>query len=289
MPNLSYHVPADGKFRLADLNPDSTDGFKSKADAEKKLAEDIVSLAEMQAKLYAQNTYGVLVIFQAMDTAGKDGAIKHVLTGVNPQGIDVHNFRVPNAEELHHDYLWRCAKLLPERGRIGIFNRSYYEELLTVRVHPEALAKQNLPRAAMTKHIWQHRFEDINNWESYLTRNGIRIVKFYLHISKEEQKERLMERIDDEHKNYKITPQDISERGFWDDYMKAYDDMLRNTSTEAAPWYAIPSNHKWFTRTMVADVLVKTLKSLDLEYPKSTKAKLKEIAEAKQLLENEKS
>ena len=274
-------------FSLAEINTSSTHGFRSKSSVESKLVSDIEELAEQQARLFAQDTYALLVIFQAMDTAGKDGAIKHVLTGVNPQGVEVHNFRVPSAEELNHDFMWRAAKQLPERGRIGIFNRSYYEEVLTVRVHPDLLANEKLPRASRTKDIWDERFEDINAFEKYLFHNGIRVVKFHLAISKEEQRKRLLERIDEEDKNYKISSADVYERTFWNDYQKAYDAMLRATSTDRAPWYVIPSDHKWYARIAVADILVRTLKSLDLEYPQVTKEKKREIEKAKRLLEKE--
>ena len=242
----------------------------------------------MQSTLFAQDIYALLLIFQATDTAGKDGAIKHVLTGVNPQGVDVHSFRVPSAEELNHDFLWRSMKVLPERGKIGIFNRSYYEEVLTVRVHPELLEKEKLPKSAQTHNIWKERYEDINAFERYLVHNGIIPVKFHLRISKEEQRRRLLERIEEKDKNYKIGTADVYERTFWDEYMKAYEEMLRHTSTSYAPWYVIPSDHKWFTRVMVADILVNTLKSLGLEYPTPSKQQEREIAKAKRLLANEK-
>jgi PPK2 family polyphosphate:nucleotide phosphotransferase len=283
-----FQVPTDGAFSLNSINPAKTDGFRSKRSADKKLAADIEELSEMQSKLFAQDSYAVLVIFQGIDTAGKDGAVKHVLTGVNPQGVDIHNFRVPSAEELDHDYLWRAMKVLPERGRIGIFNRSYYEEVLAVRVHPELLQKEKLPESSRTHNIWQERFEDINNFEHYLVRNGIIPVKFHLRISKEEQRRRLLERIEEKDKNYKIGTADVYERTFWDEYMKAYDEMLRHTSTKYAPWYVIPSDHKWFTRVMVADILINTLKSLELDYPTVSAQQKKEIAKAKRLLENEK-
>ncbi|HWF45227.1 MAG TPA: polyphosphate kinase 2 family protein [Candidatus Kapabacteria bacterium] len=283
-----FQVPTDGGFSLNTINPAKTDGFRSKRSADKKLAADIEELSEMQSKLFAQDSYALLVIFQGIDTAGKDGAVKHVLTGVNPQGVDIHNFRVPSAEELNHDYLWRAMKVLPERGKIGIFNRSYYEEVLAVRVHPELLQKEKLPESARTHNIWQERFEDINNFEHYLVRNGIIPVKFHLRISKEEQRKRLLERIEEKDKNYKIGTADVYERTFWDEYMKAYDEMLRHTSTKYAPWYVIPSDHKWFTRVMVADILINTLKSLELNYPTISAQQKKEIARAKRLLENEK-
>lgn len=269
------------------INPARTPGVRSKRGAETKLASDIEELSNMQAKLFAQDSYALLVIFQAMDTAGKDSAIKHVLTGVNPQGVEVHNFRVPSAEELNHDFMWRAMKQLPERGRIGIFNRSYYEEVLITRVHPELLANEKLPKSAHKKDIWNERYDDINAVEKYLTHNGIRIVKFHLRISKEEQRKRLLARIDEEDKNYKISTADVYERTFWNDYMSAYEEMIRRTSTEYAPWYVIPSDHKWYTRIAVADILVRTLKSLDLEFPKLTKDKVREMEKAKRLLSKE--
>ncbi len=287
---MSIHsllVPPDGKFLLSTIDPGKTPGFRSKKSAEEKLRNDIFELEQLQAKLYAQGTYALLVIFQAIDTAGKDGAIKHVLTGVNPQGVEVHNFRVPSAEELAHDFMWRSMKVLPEQGRIGIFNRSYYEEVLTVRVHPELLVREKLPKSEMTKNIWKHRYEDINAFELYLSRNGIIPVKFHLSISKAEQKRRLLARIEEPDKNYKIGTADVYERTFWEDYMKTYEEVIRNTSTTHAPWYVIPSDHKWYTRVMVADILVKTLKSLDLDFPPISKEKQKEITKAKRLLMRE--
>ena len=279
-----FIVKPNEHFTLDKLDPARTTGFRSKRGAEAKLARDIEELAELQAMLFAQGRHGVLMILQAMDTAGKDGVIKHVLTGVNPQGIDVYNFRTPSAEELSHDYMWRSLRKLPERGRIGIFNRSYYEEVLVVRVHPELLGNEKLPKGGVKKDLWKERYEDINAIERYLTRNGILIIKFHLHLSKEEQRKRLLARIDEEDKNYKISSADVYERTFWNDYMSAYDEMLRATSTDWAPWYVIPSDHKWFTRVAIGDILVKTLKSLDLDYPKVTKQQEKEIERAKRLL-----
>jgi PPK2 family polyphosphate:nucleotide phosphotransferase len=279
-----FQVPSDGKFSLESIDPASTNGFRNKQSAEDKLASDIEELSSMQSKLFAQSRFGVLVIFQAMDTAGKDSAIKHVLTGVNPQGVEVHNFRVPSEEELSHDFLWRSMKVLPSRGRIGIFNRSYYEEVLVTRVHPELLSKEQLPKSSLTKDIWKNRFEDINAIERYLIRNGIDIVKIHLRISKEEQRKRLLARIDEPDKNYKIGTADVYERTFWNDYMKAYEEMLRHTSTEIAPWYVIPSDHKWYTRTVVANILLQRLKSLEPSFPAITKEKEREIARAKRLL-----
>src|SRR5581483_1700369 len=243
--DLEHFLVAPGSdFSLDAIEPSRTPGFRSKRSAESKLTKDIEELAELQSKLFAQGRHGVLLILQAMDTAGKDGAIKHVLTGVNPQGIEVHNFRVPSSEELNHDFLWRALRLLPERGRIGIFNRSYYEEVLVVRVHPELLANEKLPKGSAKKDLWNERYDDINAIERYLTRNGITVLKFYLHISKDEQRRRLLDRIDEKDKNYKISSADVYERTFWNDYMSAYEAMLRHTSTAWSPWYVIPSDHK---------------------------------------------
>ncbi len=283
-----FHIEPGSDFSLDSVDPAKTPGIRSKQSAETKLVSDIEELSKLQSMLFAQDTFSLLVIFQAMDTAGKDSAIKHVLTGVNPQGVEVHNFRVPSAEELNHDFMWRALKQLPERGRIGIFNRSYYEEVLTVRVHPELLANEKLPKSARTKDVWNERYEDINAIEKYLTHNGIRIVKFHLAISKEEQRKRLMARIEEQDKNYKISTADVYERTFWKDYMTAYEEMLRHTSTAHAPWYVIPSDHKWYTRIAVADILVDTLRSLRLEFPKMTKDKVREMQRAKRLLSQEK-
>jgi PPK2 family polyphosphate:nucleotide phosphotransferase len=282
-----FHIEPGSDFSLDAIDPAKTPGIRSKRSAETKLVSDIEELSKLQSMLFAQDNYSLLVIFQALDTAGKDSAIKHVLTGVNPQGVEVHNFRVPSAEELDHDFMWRAMKVLPGRGRIGIFNRSYYEEVLTVRVHPDLLANEKLPKSARKKDIWKERYEDINAIEKYLTRNGIRIVKFHLAISKEEQRKRLLARIDEQDKNYKISTADVYERTFWKDYMSAYEEMLRHTSTEYAPWYVIPSDHKWYSRIAVADVLVNTLKSLQLEFPKMAKDKLREMQRAKRLLSKE--
>jgi PPK2 family polyphosphate:nucleotide phosphotransferase len=282
-----FLVKPDGNFLLANIDPASTPGIRSRKSAQEKLVSDIEELSKLQSMLYAQDQYALLVIFQAMDTAGKDSAIKHVLTGVNPQGVEVHNFRVPSAEELEHDFMWRAMKVLPGRGRIGIFNRSYYEDVLTVRVHPELLSNEKLPKSTQKKDIWKERFEDINAIEKYLTRNGVRIVKFHLAISKEEQRKRLLARIDEQDKNYKISTADVHERAFWKDYMSAYEEMLRYTSTAYAPWYVIPSDHKWYTRIAVADILVRTLQSLQLEFPKTTKEKLGEMERAERLLSKE--
>ncbi|HSR17769.1 MAG TPA: polyphosphate kinase 2 family protein [Ignavibacteriaceae bacterium] len=277
----------DGKeFRLKHADPADTLGLKSedKPKAQEALKNGIEVLAELQDKLYAQDRWSVLLIFQAMDAAGKDGAIKHVMSGINPQGCQVFSFKAPTSEDLDHDYLWRCMKQLPERGRIGIFNRSYYEETLVVRVHEEMLAKQKLPEKLVTKHIWDERFQDIRNFEKYLNRNGTFVRKFFLHVSKEEQKKRFLERIDNPEKNWKFSSADAKERAHWDEYMKAYEDMISNTAAKHSPWYVVPADNKWFTRLVVAAAVIDALSSLDLEYPKVDEEKLKELAEAKRLL-----
>jgi PPK2 family polyphosphate:nucleotide phosphotransferase len=285
----SFRV-TDGKgFRLKHFDPADTLDLKSedKPKAQEALQNGVESLAELQDKLYAQDRWSVLLIFQAMDAAGKDGAIKHVMSGINPQGCQVFSFKAPTSEDLDHDYMWRCLKRLPERGRIGIFNRSYYEETLVVRVHEEILKKQKLPEKLVTKHIWDERFQDIRNIEKYLSRNGIIVRKFFLHVSKDEQKKRFLERIDNPEKNWKFSSADSKERGHWDDYMKVYEDMIRNTSTKDSPWYVVPADNKWFTRLVVASAVIDTLASLDLKYPEVEEAQLKELAEAKNLLNSE--
>jgi PPK2 family polyphosphate:nucleotide phosphotransferase len=283
----NFIVPPGKRIRIKDYDPGFTGHFESEDDASTKLRADVVKLSDYQDLLYAQNTYALLLVFQGMDTAGKDGVVRHVMSGVNPQGTQVHSFKSPSAEELDHDFLWRTTKALPERGRIGIFNRSYYEEVLVVRVHPEILAAQRLPPDTDFKRIWKHRFADINNFEQYLCRNGIVILKFFLHLSKAEQRRRLLARIDTPEKNWKFSGGDVKERGYWDDYMSAYEDALNQTSTEWAPWYVVPADHKWFTRTVVADVIVSKLKSLDLSYPKISEADRKQLKKAKKLLEAE--
>jgi len=277
----------DGKaFRLKDIDPGDTLEFDSedKPRAKEALAVGVEALAELQDMLYAQDRWGVLLIFQAMDAAGKDGTIKHVMSGVNPQGCQVYSFKAPSAEDLDHDFLWRCMKYVPERGRIGIFNRSYYEETLVVRVHPEFLAKQMLPPELVTKDIWKERFQDIGSFERYLTRNGVVIRKFFLHVSKGEQKRRFLERLENPEKNWKFSANDIKERAFWNDYMEAYEDMIRNTASSDAPWYVVPADNKWFSRIVVAAAVIEALDGLDLHYPKVSKEKLKELAAAKQVL-----
>jgi PPK2 family polyphosphate:nucleotide phosphotransferase len=280
-------VPPRKRIRLRDYDPGFTGKFKRKEEAQKKLAQDIQSLAELQDVLYAQNTYALLIIIQAMDAAGKDSVIKHVMSGVNPQGCQVFSFKTPSVEELDHDYLWRSMKVLPERGRIGIFNRSYYEEVLIVRIHPEILDRQKLPPGTRHNRIWEDRFEDINNFERYLVRNGICVLKFFLNVSAKEQKQRFLNRINDPSKHWKFSPDDVNERKYWGKYMKAYEDALSATSTRWAPWYVIPADHKWFTRTAVADIIVAKLKSLQLRYPTVPGEQRKRLLELKKKLEEE--
>ena len=276
----------DNSFRLKDYDPGETLGFTSedKPKAKEALALGVELLAELQDMLYAQDRYALLLIFQAMDAAGKDGAIKHVMSGINPQGCQVYSFKAPSSEDLDHDFLWRCMRCLPERGRIGIFNRSYYEETLVVRVHKELLDKQHLPPALVTKDIWDERFKDIRAFERYLTRNGVIVRKFFLNVSKKEQRKRFLSRIEEPEKNWKFSASDIEERGYWDDYMAAYEDMIRNTATKRAPWYVVPADNKWFTRVVVAAAVIEALESLDLAYPKVSDAKLKSLAAAKRSL-----
>lgn len=282
-----YRIDNPDKFRMKDTDPGDTKGLKSKEQAKDLLAQGIGMLADLQEKLYAQDQWGLLLIFQAMDAAGKDGTIKHVMSGVNPQGCEVHSFKSPNSTELDHDYLWRCMRCVPERGRIGIFNRSYYEETLVVRVHPEFLAKQKMPKKLVGKKIWKERFEDINAYERYLSRNGIVVRKFFLNVSREEQKRRFLSRLELSEKNWKFSPSDSKERGFWDDYMEAYEDMIRHTSTEHAPWYVVPADNKWFTRVAVAAAVIDTLHSLKLSFPKVSKEMHEELGKAKKALLSE--
>jgi PPK2 family polyphosphate:nucleotide phosphotransferase len=276
----------DDSFRLKDIDPGDTGEFTSeeKPRAKDALALGINLLAELQDMLYAQDRWAVLLIFQAMDAAGKDGAIKHVMSGINPQGVQVYSFKSPSPEELDHDFLWRCVKCLPERGRIGIFNRSYYEETLVVRVHPEFLQKQRLPPELVTKDIWKQRFKGIRAFERYLTRNGVAIRKFFLHVSNKEQRKRFLSRIEEPEKNWKFSANDIKEREHWDDYMKAYEDMIRNTATKRAPWYVVPADNKWFTRVIVAAGVIEALSSLELAYPTVSEAQLRDLAAAKRSL-----
>ena len=266
------------RFRLSDHPTDDTRPFEDKDEAEGYLAYGVSRLAELQDVLYAQDCWAVLVIIQAMDAAGKDGIIKHVMSGLNPQGCHAVAFKAPSETELDHDYLWRCWRQLPERGRIGIFNRSYYEEVLVVRVRPNVLERQKIPAPLVTKSIWKERYQDINAAERYLTRNGVRIVKFFLNVSRAEQRRRLLSRLEDKDKNWKFSTADLEERGLWNDYMKAYQEMIAATSTEWAPWHVIPADHKWFSRLAVADVLIETMQRLDLHYPRVDAAKKKELA-----------
>lgn len=284
-----FIVPPGKKIKLKDYDPAFTGKFKDKSEATEKLKGDILKLAKLQDILYAQNTYALLVIFQAMDAAGKDGTIRHVMSGVNPQGTQVYSFKGPSSEELDHDYLWRSFKALPERGRIGIFNRSYYEEVLVVRVHPEILGFQQLPAETKNKKsIWKSRFEEINNFEQYLHSNGIHVLKFFLNVSKDEQKRRFLARINTPEKNWKFSVNDAKERAFWDDYMDAFEDTFNHTSTDWAPWHIVPADNKWFTRAAVADIIITKLKSLDLSYPQLSETHMQNLQKAKELLESEK-
>lgn len=283
-----YRVNHGHGFRLKDFNPADTHKFKSKEHATEMLQCSLERLAEMQDLLYAQSRWALLLIFQAMDAAGKDGTIKHVMTGVNPQGCEVYSFKAPSSEELNHGYLWRCAKCVPARGRIGIFNRSYYEETLVVRVHKDFLESERMPEKVVTKNIWKERFEDICAFERYMSRNGIVVRKFFLNVSKEEQKNRFLKRLEDPARNWKFSPSDMRERGFWDEYMKAYEDMITHTSTKESPWYVVPADHKWFTRLAVASVVVETLESLKLKYPEVRPEVRKQFAAARKQLGQEK-
>jgi PPK2 family polyphosphate:nucleotide phosphotransferase len=284
-----YRIENGKHFRLKDHDPADTHGLGSemKPQAKELLADGVKELARLQDTLAAQDRWGLLLIFQAMDAAGKDGTIKHVMSGVNPQGVDVWSFKAPSAEELHHGFLWRTMKCMPERGQIGIFNRSYYEEVLVVRIHPQILESQKLPKRLVTKHIWQERFEDINSFERYATRNGIAVLKFFLHLSKKEQKRRFMERLETPDKNWKFSASDVKEREFWDAYQDAYEDMIRHTATEYAPWYVVPADNKWFTRLVVEQAVVDALKGMNLKYPKISGAQQAALVEARQELENE--
>ncbi len=281
-----YRITNGKKFRLKDFDPADTGELKSadKPRAKEALQNGVEAMAELQDVLYAQDRWSLLLIFQAMDAAGKDGTIKHVMSGVNPQGCQVSSFKGPTSEDLDHDYLWRCVKQLPERGRIGIFNRSYYEETLVVRVHPEFLAGQKLPAECVTKSIWEERFQDIRAFERYLLRNGTVVVKFFLHVSKEEQQKRFLERLDNPEKNWKFSLNDAKERGFWDDYMDAYEQTIRETATENSPWYVVPADNKWFTRVIVAAGVIDALASLKLQYPKVSAAKRQELGAARKAL-----
>ncbi|HTU40431.1 MAG TPA: polyphosphate kinase 2 family protein [Candidatus Aquilonibacter sp.] len=280
----SYRIDDGKHFRLKDFDPADTGDFKSKEEADEQLQKDIERMEDLQDKLYAQDNWAVLLIFQALDAAGKDGTIKHVMSGVNPEGCQVHSFKRPSETELQHDFLWRTTRQLPERGHIGIFNRSYYEEVLVVRVHSEALKNEKLPSSLVTKHIWEERFEDIHGFERHLWRNGTVIRKFFLHLSKKEQKKRFLARLEEPEKNWKFSAADIHEREYWDDYQTAFEDMIRATAAKHAPWYVVPADNKWFTHLVVASAIVETLEGLDLSYPKVDAAKRKEIQAAKKAL-----
>jgi PPK2 family polyphosphate:nucleotide phosphotransferase len=282
-----FRVDSGKHFRLKDYDPADTGHWKSKEHAGEALQEGIARTAELQDKLYAQNNWALLLIFQAMDAAGKDGAIKHVMSGVNPQGCEVHSFKVPSEEELQHDFLWRSYRVLPERGHIGVFNRSYYEEVLVVRVHPEILKTQRTPPSLVTDRIWDERFEDICCLEQHMARSGTVIRKFFLHLSRQEQKKRFLKRLEEPEKNWKFSASDVRERKCWDDYQEAYEDMIRNTAKRHAPWYVVPADNKWFTRLVISTVIVDTLESLDLQYPKVDAEKKKELVAARKQLERE--
>jgi PPK2 family polyphosphate:nucleotide phosphotransferase len=280
----TYRVESGKHFRLKDFNPGDTGHLQSKENAAEALEQGIARTAELQDKLYAQDNWSLLLIFQAMDAAGKDGIIKHVMSGINPQGCQVYSFKAPSEPELQHDFLWRTTRCLPERGHIGIFNRSYYEEVLVVRVHPEILKSQKTPASLVGKNLWEERFEDIRCFERHMARSGTVIRKFFLNVSKKEQKRRFLARLDEPAKNWKFSAADIRERQCWEDYQKAYEEMISNTSTEEAPWYVVPADNKWFTRLVVSSVVVDTLESLDLAYPEVDEAKRKELEAAKKIL-----
>ena len=284
-----YLVASGDSFRLKNYDPGDTHDLKSgdKPEAKRLLDEGVALLSEMQGKLYAQSNWGLLLIFQAMDAAGKDGTIKHVMSGVNPQGVDVFAFKEPSSEELAHDFLWRTNRCMPPRGKIGIFNRSYYEEVLVVRVHPEKLEKEKIPEELRGKHFWKHRFEDINAFEKYLTRNGIAIRKFFLNISRKEQKRRFLERLDNPQKNWKFSAVDVEERKHWNEYQSAYEKMIRNTASENTPWVVVPADNKWFTRLLVVATVVDALWEMKLEYPKVSEDKQAALLAARKQLEKE--
>ena len=282
-----YRVDNGRKFRLKDFDPADCSGVKSKKVAEKELPRGVERLSDLQGKLYAQDRWTILLIFQAMDAAGKDGAIKHVMSGVNPQGCQVYSFKQPSLEELDHDYMWRANKCIPQRGRIGIFNRSYYEEVLVVRVHKEQLERERVPPSLVTKNIWNDRFADINAYEHYLSRNGVVIRKFFLNISKEEQKKRFLKRLEDPAKNWKFSAADIAERKRWNDYMTAYEEMVQHTATPHAPWYVVPADKKWYSHLVVAAAIISALEELNLKYPVVGVAERKELNAARVALEHE--
>lgn len=280
----AFRVDSGKNFRLKDFDPADTGHWRSRDHAQQALEKGIAQTAQLQDRLYAQDRWSLLLIFQAMDAAGKDSAIKHVMSGVNPQGCQVHSFKTPSEVELEHDFLWRTTLVLPERGHIGVFNRSYYEEVLVVRVHPEILEGEKTPPSLVGKKIWDERFEDIRSFERHMARSGTVIRKFFLHLSKKEQKKRFLARLDEPEKNWKFSAADIHERKCWDDYQKAYEDMIQNTATEHGPWYVVPADHKWFSHLVISSVIVDALESLDLSYPKVPAAKRKELGEAKKVL-----
>jgi PPK2 family polyphosphate:nucleotide phosphotransferase len=279
----NYRVDKPDRFRLASVDCADT-GNVDKDAAGAMLADDVKRLSDLQERLYANHRWAVLIVLQGMDAAGKDSVVAHVMSGVNPQGCDVHSFKAPNAEELDHDFLWRTTTRLPGRGRIGIFNRSYYEDVLVVRVHPELLARQNIPRTLVGKHIWEERFQDIRAFERHLARSGTLVLKFFLHVSKEEQRRRFLDRLEQPAKRWKFSMDDVNERKRWDDYMGAYQDMIRATSRPTAPWYVVPADHKWFTRMVVATAAIEALESLDLSYPRIDTASLKEMRKVRAAL-----
>jgi len=280
-----YRVTKGGKFRLRDYDPGDTAKFKSDGEAKELLAHGVKLLSEMQEKLYAQEKWSLLLIFQAMDAAGKDGTIKHVMSGVNPQGCQVTSFKAPSPTDLSHDYFWRSNIALPERGRIGIFNRSYYEEVLVVRVHEALLKAEKIPAPLVTRQIWDERFEDINAHERYLARNGVVILKFFLNLSKSEQKRRFLSRLDEPAKNWKFSESDLKERGYWDEYVDAYEEMIQRTATRHAPWYVVPANNKWFTHLVVAGAIIEALDSLELAFPEVTAEQRQRLDDARKILE----
>lgn len=286
MNTSKYRIEKKGKFTLSDMDTGDTGRLHSKKDAQKILEANIAKMASLQDKLYAQDKYALLIIFQAMDTAGKDGAIRHVMSGLNPQGTQVQSFKVPSKEELDHDYLWRAGKNLPERGRIGIFNRSYYEEVLVVKVH-NLIATQQLPPELISPNIWDNRYRQIRHYEQYLAENGTVILKFFLHISKDEQKKRLLARIDDKTKNWKFSVGDIEERKYWNDYQRSYQAAIGETASKNAPWYVIPADKKWFARLVISEVIVQTMESLNLEYPKLDAEQIESLVDCRRQLMNE--
>jgi len=281
----AYRVERGKHFKLKDFDPADTGGIRSKERATAAMQKSLEQLADLQNKLYAQDQWALLLIFQGMDASGKDGVIKHVMTGVNPMGCQAYSFKAPSSEEQQHDYLWRTMQRIPERRRIGIFNRSYYEEVLIVRVHPDLLNNENIPSSLITKKIWEERFEDVCAFERYLARNGIVVRKFFLNLSKKEQARRFFARLDEPEKNWKFSAADIHEREYWDDYMLAYEDMIQNTATPAAPWYVVPADNKWFTRLVVASAIIDTLEKLNLSYPKVDASRRKGLEEARKILE----